>query len=154
MPPDLQGRVFSIRRLIAWFVNPLSQLIAGPLADFVLEPAMRQETFLSNALGWLVGVGPGRGMALMFVVCGLAATVVGVGGYAFRLLRDVEILMPDHDQLPLAEPVGERHARLQALLEERQRLLSTPTTGANQEALWRVSQQLRQLGQQRSAVAD
>ncbi|MGH2523999.1 MAG: MFS transporter, partial [Anaerolineales bacterium] len=32
--PDVQGRVFSARRLIAWFTNPITPLIAGPLADF------------------------------------------------------------------------------------------------------------------------
>ena len=39
--PDVQGRVFSARRLIAWFSNPISPLIAGTMADFVLEPAMK-----------------------------------------------------------------------------------------------------------------
>ncbi|MCK4832091.1 MAG: MFS transporter, partial [Anaerolineales bacterium] len=38
--PDVQGRVFSTRRLIAWLVTPISSLLAGPLADSVLEPAM------------------------------------------------------------------------------------------------------------------
>jgi hypothetical protein len=33
VPPDLQGKVFSIRRLIAWFVTPLAMLVAGPIAD-------------------------------------------------------------------------------------------------------------------------
>ena len=39
--PDLQGRVFSARLLIAWITNPISPLIAGLLGDYVLEPAMR-----------------------------------------------------------------------------------------------------------------
>jgi hypothetical protein len=62
--PDVQGRVFAIRRLIAWFVNPLAILIAGLLADFVLEPAMQTGAPLAGSLGWLVGTGPGAGMAL------------------------------------------------------------------------------------------
>ncbi len=37
--PDVQGRVFSARRLIAWFTHPISPIIAGTLADFLLEPA-------------------------------------------------------------------------------------------------------------------
>src|SRR5574341_1699593 len=39
--PDVQGRVFSARTLIAWMTNPISPLIAGTLGDYVLEPAMR-----------------------------------------------------------------------------------------------------------------
>lgn len=103
VPPDLQGRVFSIRRLIAWFVNPLSMLIAGPLTDKVLEPAMRAETGLSNAAGWLVGIGPGAGMGLMFVGGGLLAACVGLGGYLVRVIRDAESILPDHEQLASAE---------------------------------------------------
>ena len=34
--PDVQGRVFSARRLIAWFTNPITPIIGGTLADFVL----------------------------------------------------------------------------------------------------------------------
>jgi len=104
--PDVQGRVFSIRRLIAWFVNPLSMLIAGPLADVVLEPAMQTGGSLTGALGWLVGTGPGAGMALIFVFAGGLATLTCLGGYLSRKVRDAETLLPDHDQLPEAEPVA------------------------------------------------
>ncbi|MCL5999026.1 MAG: hypothetical protein M1546_23645 [Chloroflexi bacterium] len=41
VPPDVQGRVFAARRMIAFLTNPLSPLIAGVLADRVLEPVMR-----------------------------------------------------------------------------------------------------------------
>jgi len=106
--PDVQGRVFSIRRLIAWFVNPLSMLIAGPLVDFVLEPAMRQPGVgLADSLGWLVGTGPGAGTGLLFVICGLLASLVGVGGYFFPVIRDAERILPDHDQLAEAGEAAE-----------------------------------------------
>lgn len=145
VPPDLQGRVFSIRRLIAWFINPLAMLIAGPLADYVLEPAMRSPSALSASLGWLVGVGNGAGMGLMFVACGLAATLVAVGGYLFPAIRNVEAIMPDHDALAEAEP--ERLQRLRMLLEEREQVLKSPLNSARQHALKRISRQLRELGQ-------
>lgn len=96
VPPDLQGRVFSIRRLIAWFVSPVAMLIAGPLADFVLEPAMRSESGFSQAWGWVTGTGPGSGMALIFIFCGFAMAGVGSLGYLFPIIRDVDELMPDH----------------------------------------------------------
>jgi hypothetical protein len=104
--PDLQGRVFSIRRLIAWFVSPLAMLVAGPLADKVMEPAMQPNGSLAGIFSSLVGTGPGAGMALLFVVFGLAAGLVGLGGYLFRPIRDAEIILPDHDQLAPAEYVA------------------------------------------------
>jgi hypothetical protein len=97
--PDVQGRVFSIRRMIAWFVNPLALLIAGPLADFVLEPSMRTGGSLTGTFGWLVGTGPGAGIALMFIFSGLVTLLVGLGGYAVPAIREAETRLPDHDAL-------------------------------------------------------
>jgi len=97
--PDVQGRVFSVRRLIAWGVTPLAQLIAGPLADQVFEPAMMPGGNLAPTFGGLVGIGPGAGMALILVFAGLLAALSGVSGYLVRSVRNVEDLLPDHDAL-------------------------------------------------------
>lgn len=99
--PDLQGRVFSARRLIAWLTNPISPIIGGVLADVVLEPAMRSEgALLPQTFGWLVGTGPGAGMGLLLVFCGLGMAAVGAAGYYFPAVRNAEDLLPDHDQAP------------------------------------------------------
>jgi hypothetical protein len=97
--PDLQGRVFSARRLIAWFTQPIAPLIAGALADYVLEPRMLDGGGLTGMFGWLVGTGPGAGMGLLFVFTGLAAGLVGLSGYFFPAVRNAEDLLPDHDEL-------------------------------------------------------
>jgi MFS transporter, DHA3 family, macrolide efflux protein len=96
--PDVQGRVFSARRLIAWFTNPISPIIAGTLADFLLEPAMRTDSGLATLVGPLVGRGPGAGMGLLMVLCGIGASLVALGGYCIPLIRNVEDILPDHDQ--------------------------------------------------------
>ncbi|GBC75953.1 Enterobactin exporter EntS [bacterium HR07] len=96
--PDVQGRVFAVRRLIAQMTSPLGVLIAGPLADFVFEPAMRTHSALRDFFGGLVGVGPGAGMALMFVFAGVLGVAVGLSGYLFKAVRDAESILPDHDE--------------------------------------------------------
>jgi len=96
--PDLQGRVFSARRLIAWFTNPISPIIGGTLADFVLEPAMQSQGTLPNTFGWLVGTGPGAGMGLLLVLCGLGMSLVGLAGYFVPVVRNAEDLLADQDQ--------------------------------------------------------
>lgn len=101
--PDLQGRVFASRRLIAWITNPISPIIAGTLADFVLEPAARAGTGLPAAFSWLVGTGPGSGMGLLIVFCGLVGVLVGVVGYFVPAIYNAETILPDHDSLPKAE---------------------------------------------------
>jgi hypothetical protein len=147
VPPDLQGRVFSIRRLIAWFVTPMALLIAGPLSDKVLEPAMRDPTsFLASTVGSVIGTGPGRGMALLFVIGGALAALVGICGYIFRALRDVDTLLPDHDTLPAVVPTDERFTRLQELLEQRNHWVTLPQTPERERALKTISNSLRALG--------
>lgn len=112
--PDLQGRVFSARRLIAWFTNPISPIIGGTLSDFVLEPAMRSPSALTSAFGWLVGTGPGAGMGLLIVICSLLMALTGIVGYFIPAVRNAEDLLPDHDQstaqpeaAPIAEPAAQ-----------------------------------------------
>jgi len=97
--PDVQGRVFSARRLIAWFTNPISPLIAGILADFVLEPAMRTQTGIADIFGPIFGTGPGAGMGFIMFFSGLIAALIGLLGYLVRPIRDAETILPDHDQL-------------------------------------------------------
>ena len=116
--PDVQGRVFSIRRLIAWFVNPVSTLLAGPLADLVLEPAMKEGGALTGIFGGLVGTGPGAGMALLFVLGGAAMTLVGLGGYAVRIVRDAEDILPDHDSPEAQAELEAKEVAVERIEEE------------------------------------
>lgn len=104
--PDVQGRVFSARRLIAWITNPISPIIAGTMADYVLEPQMRVASPLTETFGWLVGTGPGAGMGLIILFCGLLAALVGLGGYFVNAVRNAEDILPDHDALPEAAPAS------------------------------------------------
>jgi MFS family permease len=101
--PDMQGRVFSARRLIAWMTNPISPLIAGTLADYVLEPAMRVPSGLSSAFGWLVPPGPGAGMGLLIFFSSLGGILAGLAGYLSQPVRHAEDILPDHDTLARAE---------------------------------------------------
>jgi hypothetical protein len=70
VPPEIQGRVFSVRRLIAQITAPLATIFIGPLADHIFEPAIAADTSLAQSLDWLIPAGPGAGMALMFVLVG------------------------------------------------------------------------------------
>ena len=103
--PDLQGRVFSARRLIAWFTNPIAPIIGGTLADYVLEPMMKsQNSGLARTLEPAFGSGPGSGMALLLFLCGFGGILAGLGGYFFPAVRNAEDLLPDHDLAAAVEP--------------------------------------------------
>lgn len=93
--PDVQGRVFAVRRMIAMSMMPLSYVAAGPLADKVFEPLMAVDGPLAQTVGHIIGVGPGRGIGLLFVVVGVLTVVTVVASYLYPRLRFVEDELPD-----------------------------------------------------------
>jgi hypothetical protein len=101
--PDVQGRVFSARRLIAWMTNPISPLIAGTLGDFVLEPAMRAPGGFSSAFAGIIPPGPGAGMGLLIFLSAFGGLLAGLAGYFIHSIRHAEEILPDHDQMVSAE---------------------------------------------------
>ncbi len=96
VPPALQGRVFAARGAIEQIRMPIGYLIAGPLADTILEPAMRQGGSLARLFGGLLGTGPGAGMAFMFLCTSIAGGIICLSGYGFPKVRRVEADLPDH----------------------------------------------------------
>lgn len=94
--PDVQGRVFAARLMISQLSVPVAMLVSGPLADQVFEPAMMPGGSLAPLFSELVGTGPGAGMSLMFVIAGALGILIGLGGYAFRVVRNVEDILPDY----------------------------------------------------------
>jgi MFS transporter, DHA3 family, macrolide efflux protein len=96
VPPDLQGRVFAVRRMIAWSTLPLAYALAGPLNDHVFNPLLVEGGALANSVGMVVGVGPGRGTGLMFILTGALMLVAIVWrGWLNSRVRNVDIELPD-----------------------------------------------------------
>jgi hypothetical protein len=93
--PDVQGRVFAVRRMIAWSTLPLAYLSAGPLADRVFGPLLLPGGALADSAGRILGVGPGRGIGLMFVVMGALVSLASIAGALYPRLRRVELELPD-----------------------------------------------------------
>lgn len=93
--PDVQGRVFAVRRMIAGSIMPFSYIAAGPLADRVFEPLMAVNGPLAGSVGKIIGVGPGRGIGLLFIVVGVLCVLATVAGYLYSPLRFVEDDLPD-----------------------------------------------------------
>ena len=97
--PDVQGRVFSARRMLTWFPDTFTPILGGLLADYIMEPAMQNGSWVSKLFGWLAGTTPGSGMAVMMVIFGIMTILAIMSGYVFARIRNMEDLLPDHDQL-------------------------------------------------------
>ena len=108
--PEVQGRVFSMRSMIATASQPIAYMAAGPLADYVFEPLLLPGGALSGSLGQILGVGPGRGMGLIFVALGVL-TILWVGvGLRSRRLRNLEEDLPDAIDSLTTRDLPRRHA--------------------------------------------
>ncbi len=94
--PEVLGRVFAFRLVVAAAAQASGIVIAGSLAARVFEPAMAVGGALEPWFGPLVGSGEGRGAALMLVVVGLGIVLatLGAGSRGARTLED-ELLCAD-----------------------------------------------------------
>ncbi|MCW5312709.1 MFS transporter [Nostoc sp. KVJ3] len=95
--PQIQGRVFATLKVVTLVASTVAYLIAGPLADYIFEPAMMPDGNLAPILGWIFGTGKGSGMAVLYLISSLGMLLIGLSGYAFRPLRDVETILPDRE---------------------------------------------------------
>jgi DHA3 family macrolide efflux protein-like MFS transporter len=95
VPPDLQGRVFSVRRTIAWSFTPVAFVVAGPLADRVFKPLLAEGGPLASSVGMVLGIGPGRGVGLQIIVLGILTAGASVLALFVSRIRRVELDLPD-----------------------------------------------------------
>lgn len=92
---EMQGRVFSMRMMIAWSSAPLAFFLAGPLADRVFEPMFALHGPISGTWLSIIGTGPGRGAAFLLIINGILALAITASCYLNRRLWYVEDELPD-----------------------------------------------------------
>jgi len=98
VPPNRQGRVFAARGVIAMSAGAIGMVLAGPLADLIFEPGMMEGGSLAMTFGWLVGTGPGSGIKLIMVLCGIGSAMTAITALSIHRIRNVETLVPDADE--------------------------------------------------------
>ncbi|HEY9736423.1 MAG TPA: MFS transporter [Trichocoleus sp.] len=76
--PEIQGRVFAANSLILQGVSVIALLIAGPLAEHVLQPALAQP---NGILLPLLGTGREASLSLLYVLAASAMLITGFSGY-------------------------------------------------------------------------
>ena len=105
VPPDRLGRVFAVRRMIGASTMPAALLLAGPLAQRVFEPLMAPGGALADSAGRVIGVGPGRGIGLMYVLIGALMALTALAMFLVPSIRRLERDVPDAAPAPPpAEP--------------------------------------------------
>ena len=92
--PEHQGRVFAANDLVLQGVSAIAVLLAGPLADRLLEPAMMSGSWLTDWLTPSFGNEVGAGMAVLYTACAIAMLLVGIGGYFSSQLQAIATSQP------------------------------------------------------------
>lgn len=90
VPFARQGRVFGFATSVEIAATPVSTFVVGPLAQFWLIPYAASDAGRAG-LGWLLGGGETRGIALVFLlagVLGLALTLAAFATGSYRLLTE------------------------------------------------------------------
>lgn len=100
IPFEQQGRVFGFAQTVENAASPVTALLMGPLAEVAFIPFMTTGRG-TDLIGSWFGVGPERGLALMFTLAGIIGVVVTLLARASSSYRR---LMAGWEALPAAEP--------------------------------------------------
>lgn len=94
--PSVQGRVMAMRSMISQSITPLAYLAAGPLADRVFGPLLLANGDLaSTAIARIVGVGPGRGIGLIFLIGSAIILLASAAAWSSPRIRNLDSELPD-----------------------------------------------------------
>ena len=83
---DIRGRALALRGTIAQMLRPIGVLIAGPLGDY-LELSFYPDNI--ELLSPIIGTGPGRGYALLFLLVGILYISVWLINYQNKNLKSL-----------------------------------------------------------------
>ncbi len=89
IPEEIQGRLFAVRNAIQFSTVPLGILLGGFLADYVFEPFMMTDNFITTVLHTVVGQGIGSGMAVMFLCTGILGSISSFISYRQKAIRNL-----------------------------------------------------------------
>lgn len=90
VPFKRQGRVFGFAQSVEAGAAPITAFMIGPIAQFGIIPYMNSADG-KQTLGWLLGSGEARGIALVFLIAGIISIAVALWAFttkSYRLLTD------------------------------------------------------------------
>jgi MFS family permease len=98
VPQRFHGRVLALNTLVAWSTLPLGFGVIAPLGSALVGPLLEPGGPLASTVGAVIGAGPGRGIALIYLVFALAMAAWAATALRGRLARfdaDVPDALPD-----------------------------------------------------------
>lgn len=88
VPLERQGRVFGFAQSVEQAASPLTAFLIGPLTQFIFIPFMTTGAGVDLIGGWF-GVGPERGIALVFTITGVIGLITALVAFKSRPYREL-----------------------------------------------------------------
>jgi len=89
------GRVFALNTLIAWSTLPIGWGLVGPYGARLFNPLMVRGGALAGTFGPVIGVGPGRGIGLMYLLFAVAMALLALIALRTPALARFDEQVPD-----------------------------------------------------------
>lgn len=90
IPNDKQGRVWGIIGILSQIGFIIAYSSAGLLADKVFNPLLVEGGALADSIGSLIGVGPGRGIGLLFIIAGSLVVIVALITFRIQAIKALD----------------------------------------------------------------
>ncbi|KQW05920.1 multidrug transporter [Leifsonia sp. Root4] len=97
-----QGRVFGFAAAFESGAAPITAFLIAPIAEFIIIPFMNSDAG-RQSLGWLLGDGDARGIALVFLIAGIVMVVAAIGAFFTRSYRRISAQYLDQGESVPAE---------------------------------------------------
>lgn len=104
--PGVLGRVLGTAHSLGAAATPVAYLLAAPVAEYVAGPMLQPGGALAASLGTVVGVGDGRGIALVLLADGVLLAVLAAAVVLVPRLRTLETALPDATAQPESVTTG------------------------------------------------
>lgn len=94
-----QGRVWSIISMVTYLGSIIAYAVSGFLADKIFNPLLESDGLLVGTAGSIIGVGEGRGIALMFIVSGLMISMIALLIWKNKRIKKLEDIKEQDNEL-------------------------------------------------------
>ncbi len=100
VPYERQGRVFGFAQSVEQMASPIMAFLIAPLTQFIIIPFMTDGAG-ADLIGSWFGIGPARGIALVFTLAGIVSILVTA--LAFNS-RSYKVLSKRYQEAPASQP--------------------------------------------------
>lgn len=87
---EVQARVWGLIGSLSQIGYLLAYGLSGLLADKIFIPLLKEGGSLANSIGRIIGIGPGRGVALFIIIAGICLSITSIVIYKNKDIRSLK----------------------------------------------------------------